>query len=512
MGAPQADYGDVICAERSTVQVLAWSFRELQKDGDWQEGLLEGLPAESRMVRYAAQLPADVRACIQLIASETCYTIMLGNQAEETLDGLARKQHLRRRQNKLEKAGKVVFRHLESVAEALQHLEFFFVSQRRRRAIHGKSSAAENEEFRDLLRNLVQEFDLKKELHFGVLELDGKALAWHLSFEVHDKLLFYQQTFEVDAWDFAPGEALLRYLLLFAKGRVHREFDFTRGDEPFKARFANHERTIYKIWLQRPGLRGKVVGGWRSAEGSIRGLAGRVRTAAKAEKGIFERWRLARGWWRERTHWLQVSSTAMELEAKRANAGWQLARHIWNSERILVLAGGNEFPDISAPDSSDIRIIPGGLGDLVDFAQQYPWVISPSRVLSLRGRFRKGDRAFVEMRDSQHVLIAWITTRALGEVIQIPEKVPEFEPAMILYEIWEPQPGNSEDVIPLFDRLMQEAKALGIPLWICGTKESDLMQCGIERLGFRQMLEIRRLWLFGWTVRKSIGGMVGRAP
>jgi len=106
------------------------------------------------------------------------------------------------------------------VPEALQHLELFFTSQRRRRAVQGKSSASEEAGFQRLLRSLVRTFDLRGELHFGVLELDGRPLAWHISFEANQKLVFYQQTFAIGDWDLAPGEALLRHLLFFASDRA----------------------------------------------------------------------------------------------------------------------------------------------------------------------------------------------------------------------------------------------------------------------------------------------------
>jgi CelD/BcsL family acetyltransferase involved in cellulose biosynthesis len=503
LGAPLADYGDVICAEGSTPEVLAWSLRALQKSGNWREGLLDGLPEESRIVRYDGKLPADLRGSVQLIASERCYTILLGDQANETLDGLARKQHLRRRQNKLEKTGKVLFRHLETIPEALQHLELFFVCQRRRRAIHGKSSAADNEDFRQLLRNLVQDFDLRNVLHFGVLELDNKPIAWHLSFEANDKLVFYQQTFEVDAWDLAPGEAMLRFLLLFAKGRVHREFDFTRGDEPFKARFGNHERVVYQMWLHPRGFRGKVAGITRRLRGVVYGTVNQVRSAAKADKGIFERWRSARTWWTEKKQRLAAAGigSANEEESPRREAS--LLKKIWDDETVVVLAGG-ALPTAQPP-SNDLRVAAGGLGDLVDFAQENPHILQPTRVLDLRERFRKGDRAFVQTRESRPIRVAWVSARPLAEILQLPAIVSPLEPAphetaMILFELWESRASGAEDLGTLLDYLQREARASHLSLWICCPGGSERLRASAEARGFRRQFFFRRKSIFGKSV------------
>jgi CelD/BcsL family acetyltransferase involved in cellulose biosynthesis len=508
LGAPQADYGDVICSEADTPQVLAWSLRELQKQDGWREGLLDGLPEESRIVRHWAKLPIDVRRNLQLVASEKCYTILL-NDKPEILERLTSKQHLRRRQNKLEKAGKLAFRHLESVPEALQHLEMFFLCQRRRRAIHGKTSAAENEEFRRLLRNLVQDFDLKNHLHFGVLELDSRPLAWHLSFEVHDKLVFYQQTFEVDGWDFAPGDVLLRYLLLFAKDRVHREFDFTRGDEPFKARFANHQRTVYKLWLQRPGLRGKAVGISRNLNGAAQEWMRKARAAAKAEKGIFEAVRSARAWWAGRTQWLSGKRSEPPSDRDFISGSKSLARMIWEDKRVILLLW-----ESANRDAQDLppgaRVTAGGLGDLVDFAQQNPQVISPTEILALRERFRKGDRALIEWQESRPMKVAWLATRPLNEVVGLPDIVPPLGAALVVYELWQSEVEESPDVLPLLHFMVRDAESVGLSLWISCNESSPWIRSGLLQRGFRRRLEIRQQRLFGKTVRESM--VEGESP
>jgi len=520
LGSPHADYADVICEEENTVQVLSACFGELQKLGDWQEGFLDGLPEESRIARHFAKLSAEVRTNSQLIASDQCYTIQLGERASEILDGLARKQHLRRRQNKLEKAGKVVFRHLESVDDALAHLELFFRSQRRRRAIHGKSSASESEDFRELLRCLVKEFDLKRDLHFGVLELNEKPIAWHISFEINQKLVFYQQTFEVDAWDFAPGEALLRYLLLFAKGRITREFDFTRGDEPFKARFGNHSRQMYQVWLQRRGLRGRISGMRRRAAGSAKARLGKLRTAAKADKGIFERWRGARRWWLEH---LSTSSPKLEPSIEdQQNARSSVASSVSSANQNVavyvrpdivrpgaivsaipsVLANGPALP-------SQVCLIPAGLGDLVDFAQQNPQILTPTRVLDLRERFRQGDRAFVQRSGELVLRVGWITQRPLKEVLRIadPPQTPDFlltQPALTLYELWEGNcslkalPSEQTDCQGLdpfnqvFEFLQEEAARLDVFLYLSCSRNAKSLSEHAERRGFKKVLELKR--------------------
>ena len=101
---------------------------------------------------------------------------------------------------------------------------------------------------------------------FEVLELDGRPFAWHFSFLVNGKFLLYQHTFDLDSWDYAPGEVLLSHLLQFAQEHVTREFDFGSGDEAYKPRVCKaHSGNVLTLY--------RTIGsqGQASGAGSVRG-------------------------------------------------------------------------------------------------------------------------------------------------------------------------------------------------------------------------------------------------
>jgi hypothetical protein len=327
-----------------------------------------------------------------------------------------------------------------------------------------------------------------------------------LSFEFGDKFLFYQQTFEVDGWDFAPGDVLLRYLLLFARDRVHREFDFTRGDEPFKARFANHQRTVYRLWLQRPGLRGKAVGFSRNINGAVQAWIRSARAAAKADKGIFETGRSARAWWAGRTQWPGGKQSESASDKDFTPGSNSLARMFWEDTRVILFSGEGASTAAATNQPAGARVVAGGLGDLVDFAQQNPRLISPTKILSLRERFRRGDLALIQWLGSRPVQVAWLTTRPLLEVAGLPNVVPPFCPALLVYELWQSQCQESLDVLTILNSAVREAESRGLPLWVSCTEPSPWMLSGLEQQGFRKRFEIRQQKLFRKTVRKSTAG------
>src|SRR5208282_3597967 len=230
LGSPQSDYSDMLCCHARPAQLLAMALEALLRSApEWKECILSNLRPDSHMVRAWSELPSQLRRHLQLGTTHSCLTIPLGERREAVIDSLLAGKHMRRRLQKLQKAGVVSFRHIESEAEAQQQLTDFLRCHRRRCAVFAKTSAFEQPAMRSMMRTLVAQLDLRRELRFGVLELNGRPLAWSLGFQANGKYAFYQQTFDLDAEEYAPGEVLLHYLLSYAKESVEREFDFLRG-------------------------------------------------------------------------------------------------------------------------------------------------------------------------------------------------------------------------------------------------------------------------------------------
>lgn len=70
------------------------------------------------------------------------------------------------------------------------------------------------------------------------LELDGRAIAAQVGFEVGDTYFNYQAAFDPAQAPYSPSTLLLAYLLERAWDRGLRTFDFMTGDEPYKSDWA----------------------------------------------------------------------------------------------------------------------------------------------------------------------------------------------------------------------------------------------------------------------------------
>lgn len=258
LGTPEADYADIICEEKWAQEVLAVAFKTLQESvTDWSECLWQNLSKESRVMRHYQALPTQMLGNLHPLPTEHYQTILFEDNRDAVFSSLLGKKHTRRLRNKLQKVGHVRFRHLEA-QEAAGDLDDFFLHHVRRHAAIGRRSVYAAPEACQFIRTLFTR--LGPAVRFGVLELDGHPLAWHLGFQVNGKFLLYQHTFDLDAAEYTPGELLLWNLFEYARDQVAREFDFGKGSEPYKDRFANCSRETFSLFIEPFGWKGRTRG------------------------------------------------------------------------------------------------------------------------------------------------------------------------------------------------------------------------------------------------------------
>jgi len=304
LGVPQADYADIICEEKWAQEVLAVAFKTLRESlTGWGECVWQHLSKDSRVMRYYRALPRQVLGNLHCLPTEGYQTILLQENRDAVLRSLLGKKHTRRRRNKLQKAGQVQFRHLQTLHAAGTCLDDFFHHHIRRQEAIGKQSVYAAPESRQFIRTLFAK--LGSAARSGVLELDGRPLAWYIGFQVNGKFLLYQHTFDVDASDYTPGELLLWNLFEYARDNVAREFDFGSGNELYKNRFANYSRETFSLFIEPSGLKGRVRGLAREAQVHLLPPLREVQQIAKSHRTTLRAFRSIRKWVLSMRHWVR---------------------------------------------------------------------------------------------------------------------------------------------------------------------------------------------------------------
>lgn len=87
-------------------------------------------------------------------------------------------------------------------------------------------------------------------LQMAFFTLDGNKAAANMSFNYNDRLWLYNSGWDWKYRDYSPGWILIAYLIEWANAHGIKEFDFMRGDEPYKYKFGGIDRHIYRVTLK----------------------------------------------------------------------------------------------------------------------------------------------------------------------------------------------------------------------------------------------------------------------
>jgi CelD/BcsL family acetyltransferase involved in cellulose biosynthesis len=527
LGTPEADYADIICQEQHAPEVMALALQALlQSAAGWSECGFHHLSKHSRLVRYQAQLPGEIRSRMRCLPAGPLQTIVLRNQREEVFQALLGKQHTRRLQNKLRKAGDLRFRLLASSQEIDPYLPEFFRHHVRRHVSVGRRSSFADPDFCRFIQAVIEEFTPAGVVRFGVLELDGQPLAWNLGFEVNGKFLLYQHTFDLDRGDFTPGEVLLWNALEYAKDHVSREFDFGRGDELYKDRFTNYSRDTFSLFLEPYGVRGQVRGMARTVERLLSPAMGKVKQVAKSRRATLRAYRALRMW--------AIATSSVLRQAKRngelLGCSSRLARNafrnlVWSRNATDVFAAGT----VTARDRSastpedDLEICAAPLGDLVDLSSAHPEILGLHELEGCRRRMKTGERAYLVREKSQIVSFFWVSgmagkksnpnenpaqaekNNAASQPVSEQLRLSPHTPAMVASEFWSARNCDLASAYGLvLQTLAKEAAKRKSDLLVLANSDQPQLRKELARRGFAPKFRTVQNKIFGRPQPASI--------
>jgi CelD/BcsL family acetyltransferase involved in cellulose biosynthesis len=211
LGEPYADYSGPLCLPQRALEVLSTAFTALlDAPFSWTECVFNNLP-EGSPVMQSLQSPAwKLQRHFQAVFQYSCPTVR--DDGSNIFEQLALKERLKRNENRLRRKGNLEFRHIEDRREIQGHLDEFFAQHATRQTLNGVHSQFLDPAPRAMMRALVEELDPVHQMRFCVLELNGRAIAYHFGFQRAGKLIFYVPTFDVNYWNDSPGDVLLRNL------------------------------------------------------------------------------------------------------------------------------------------------------------------------------------------------------------------------------------------------------------------------------------------------------------
>lgn len=252
LGDGRADYCDFLYA-RNAPKVLEGLCQALFAARDhWDVVILNSIPAESPTVGLLQDICRRSGYHVlqrKLYSSPTL--IIHGHEADAVK--IYNKASLRRRQNYFQGIGALTFKTITG-RNLFPYLDGFFDQHVGRWAGSATPSLFLDERNRGFYRELAMAMADNEWLVLSIVEFDGRPLAMHYGFDYNGSFLWYKPTFDRVYAKHSPGLVLLRYLIGYAIENQRGEFDFTIGDEPFKARFSNKVRSTVQVQIFRDPL------------------------------------------------------------------------------------------------------------------------------------------------------------------------------------------------------------------------------------------------------------------
>ncbi|MFZ0590279.1 MAG: GNAT family N-acetyltransferase, partial [Bryobacteraceae bacterium] len=393
VGTGFSDYNDFLAEASEATSHLRLILNALLNEPGWSECVFENIPGQSVLWAAFEQLRRSRHNLFKRIfvhsGTVPAPSLVPGPDGSEWQDAI-RKESLRRHRRKLEKLGMVAFAHLTDAREIEQHLPLFMRQHAQRRGMAGDRSLFRGQDAVAFYRELIWSMDPARELRFSTLTLDDRPIAYHLGFERCGKYIWYKPAFDVNFWDYSPGEVLLQSILMYAAGEGLRELDFTIGDEGFKSRFANVVRHNYTVsFFRQPGA------------------AATARTRAIVAQAVHERPILLSGArLAQRVIRTLKRDGILSLATRMCR---RVTQQFFKDDHVIVYRWPRAAFAASGP--PQIEIQPLTLALIAELAPDHEDVLNPGALRGFARRLKARDRGFLGFRNNSLAHVAWLGIR-----------------------------------------------------------------------------------------------------
>jgi len=250
IGHPIADYGDFVLSNNES-EVLFSFFDYLNKKNDlWSSIQLDEIPEESTTIKTSKEVLKKTNKYNSISFCNERLSVDFKGDVEK-LQSLLRKKSLRRYVNRLDKLGKLEFKRLTKKEEIDEILSIFFEQHKEiwnRR--HSRSMFYDNR-CKTFFREITKDLLLFNAVDVLVLYLNKKPIAIQYGFNWNQKHANYCQSYDLEFYDYSPGNILIKLYVEYFQEKEFREVDFTRGVEPYKYRFSNKHLYNYSITIHK---------------------------------------------------------------------------------------------------------------------------------------------------------------------------------------------------------------------------------------------------------------------
>jgi CelD/BcsL family acetyltransferase involved in cellulose biosynthesis/GNAT superfamily N-acetyltransferase len=421
VGEEHADYLNFL-VDRAVPGALDFLLDALTcRVASWDRFYLPEIPEGSQLYSKLMVLSNQTTSGLTLLHRTPCPGITIPGKEPQVAD-LLHKQSLKRSLAKMSRSGTLQVLHLRRSDEILPLLPGFFRQHIDRWAVTGSPSLFLNPQNRAFYESLVKSLTRDGKLIFTVINFQSAAAAYHFGLVSGNSFVWYKPTFDITLFRISPGEVLLRELIQLALQSQFDEFDFTRGDEQFKHRFANHsDHNATFVWYRKPRELKRLQRKQRIKTQTkliVQRLQGR-----KWAANCFNRLQAKRA----RTHSVFALTLWLLYDILRS-----ALKSVYSDRRVLIFHSSPDPPPVVLP--SGVEVKRADLRFLLD-VPGFP--DEPSRSLFLQAAFsrlKKDDECFVMLANGTMASYCWVAVKSPIPITEINEDFAFEATSVCLYD------------------------------------------------------------------------------
>jgi len=258
-GSGDSDALDFI-ASPGNEEVCADAFVSwLDKQNDWDFCALETLPQVSRVAKRLGQRLQEAKWSVDATLTPN-FVVDLPAAWPQYLNALepSFRPLLTRYPRRLQSRYSVRFVRCECVEELKVHLETLFRLHQMRWIGRGEPGAFANPHRQDFYFEMAAAFLRRGWLEFWLLELDGEIVGAQFCFRYNDTVSLLQEGFHPKYAAEKIGYALRAHVLEDIIRGGAKRYDFLGGDDPYKAKFAAHQKNYLNLVFAGPSRIGRT--------------------------------------------------------------------------------------------------------------------------------------------------------------------------------------------------------------------------------------------------------------
>ena len=272
IGTPTSDYNNFILGEKGEECMKLFADYLLNDFPDkWDSLDLKEIPEGSQSLILLKRMSRKLEV-VSLRSIHYCLHIPVPKSYDILYNNLNYKfrQNLRRCQSHLEQYHKVEFRDLSSTNECDKGMETLFDLHQKRWETAGQQGVFADKKICDFNRDVARTLSESGRLGLYSIVVDGAPVGSSYGFKYNSKYYYYLHGVDPEYNKFSIGNLLVAGLL---KECIHgglTEFDFLRGDEPYKYRWTSLGRKNIDIALMEKKIYSRLEY-WLAREYSFQG-------------------------------------------------------------------------------------------------------------------------------------------------------------------------------------------------------------------------------------------------